>query len=144
MTSNKLIGKRLLALLIDLIVLGQIISLTDNFIQLNYEIGKQNMFGLNASYGYSLAFILYMFYFFAFDFFNKGVTVGKKTIGIYLVKHNGIISRKDFFKRTSIKLLGIFLFPISILWYILFNIIFQDYFMPELYTTSTNKETSLP
>lgn len=144
MRSNSFIGKRVIALSIDLIILSQIAVLVNNFVKLNYELEKTTIIDFNVSYGFSLMFILYVLYFLLFDFLYKGVTLGKKIIGISIESKNANNGfKKELLKRTLIKLVSIFILPVSIVCYLFFNIIFQDYLFPELYTTDETEKSSV-
>lgn len=139
MKSSNLIIKRVLALLIDLVILSQITILLNNFIKLNYQVGVFNVLNFNISYGYSFMFLLFTFYFLIFDFFNNGITFGKKILQISIKSETGKITSIEHFKRTLWKIISICFFPFSLICLLLFNFILQDYFLKNITTIEDKK-----
>ena len=140
MKSKVLIKKRIYALLIDLIILSQISMLLNNFMKLNFELSSIRLFNKDIDYGFSLMFLVFITYFICFDIFKNGISIGKKVIGISIIhSENKIISKTSICNRTFLKLISLWLFPISIFIYLLFGIVLQDLFYPKIITKQTIK-----
>ena len=107
----------------------------NNFVKINYEIGSFKLFGYDTSYGYSILFFIYFFYFACFDFFNNGVTIGKKLLNISVVGKDFSLNTKQKLYRTFFKVVSISLLPITAIVFLFSEKTLQDKFSK---TTTVN------
>lgn len=108
-------NERLLALLMDLFLLGIIQMILENFlITTKTAIGEFAFLGFTFSYGLSMWFVFCFIYFFLFDVITEGRTLGKTILKIKVVNQNNTdLSRKRLFIRSSLKVLNLIFWPIT-------------------------------
>jgi len=123
-------NKRILAFLIDMIIVNAIIQLISLLVQPEipgYWLDTE-YYTLVSRLSYDVVF--YLVYFLVFDLFGQGVTVGKKATSLVIVDADQpFIGRSELVKRTLLKMVGMILLPISALVYLLFTKTIQDELM---------------
>jgi len=123
-------NKRILAFLIDMIIVNAIIQLISLLVQPEipgYRLDTE-YYTLVSRLSYDVVF--YLVYFLVFDLFGQGVTVGKKATNLVIVDADQTaIGRRELVKRTLLKMVGMILLPISALVYLLFTKTIQDELM---------------
>lgn len=123
-------NKRILAFLIDMIIVNAIIQLFSLLVQPEmpgYQLDAEH-YTLVSRLSYDVVF--YLVYFLVFDLFGQGVTVGKKATSLVITNTNQpAIGRSELVKRTLLKMVGMILLPISALVYLLFTRTLQDELM---------------
>lgn len=120
--------KRIVALILDLIVIGIFTSILSNFIALSSELGTFNLFGQNFTYGLSFLFVAYLAYFIIFDIFNKSISIGKMIMKINIIfNSNEEIGLKSRVYRSLLKVISILFIPISAIIFLINGFTIQDY-----------------
>ena len=123
-------NKRILAFLIDMIIVNAIIQFFSLLVQPEmpgYRLDAEQ-YTLVSRLSYDVVF--YLVYFLVFDLFGQGVTVGKKATSLVITNTNQpAIGRSELVKRTLLKMVGMILLPISALVYLLFTRTLQDELM---------------
>lgn len=121
-------NERLLALLMDLFLLGIIQMISENFlITTKTAIGEFSFIGFTFSYGLSISVVFCLIYFFLFDVFTEGRTLGKTILKIKVVnQNNSELSRKRRFIRSSLKVLSLIFWPITGVLFLLNSWTLQD------------------
>lgn len=120
-------NKRILALLIDLLIIGLCSSVVTGFFMVEGKLAQLEQFNHTITIRWSFSFLFYLVYFFAFDIFGNSVTLGKKALGILtLSEKNEDISFKFRMYRTILKTLSILFWPISAMVYLLSGKTLQD------------------
>lgn len=111
--------KRIFAFITDSVLSNSIGLVILTFLNLENRklIGEFNFLGLSINYGYSFQIFIFLFYLIFFDLLNKGLTLGKLLFSIIVVNKNSLkeLSFKENAKRTLYKILGICIFPITII-----------------------------
>jgi len=79
---NSILKKSILALIIDVLIIGVLISLFTNFYNYKIRIDYFEYNQVKIIYGYSFVFLFYLIYFFCFDIFNNSRTFGKTLLKI--------------------------------------------------------------
>lgn len=116
----KIKNKRILALTIDLIIIGFFVRLLSSLVDLNFSQGNLFLFDTNFTYGYSLVFIIYIIYFFVFDYINNGVTFGKRIFKIEVIQIDKTrLSLSKRLIRSILKVVSIIIFPITLLMFMI-------------------------
>jgi uncharacterized RDD family membrane protein YckC len=119
--------RRVLALVIDLLIIGVIISLFSNIFEIKGPKKNIELYNIDFIYGYSYVFLFYLSYFFLFDFINKSITLGK---ALFKIKLMFDANDKTLFRRilrSIIKVISLIIFPISILLFLVKKKALQDY-----------------
>ena len=107
-------SKRILALLLDLTIIGVIASVATNFFKFEWELGEYLLFNHHITWGLSLSFLFYLMYFILCDVFGNSVTIGKEVLKIRTVSvSGGQLKLKNRIYRTLLKILSIIFWPIS-------------------------------
>ncbi|MGB5377112.1 RDD family protein [Muriicola sp.] len=123
-------NKRILAFLIDLIIVNAIIQLFGMLVQPDmpgYRLDTE-YYTLISRFSYDVVF--YLGYFLVFDVFAQGVTVGKKATNLVIVQASQhAVGNIELVKRTFLKMVGMFVLPVSALVYLFFNKTLQDELM---------------
>ncbi|MBT8387408.1 MAG: RDD family protein [Ignavibacteria bacterium] len=116
--------KRIGAFIIDIVLMGGIISLVEGIFSNFFESQPFELWGLSFNYRFSFAIVVYLCYFFLFDLFKNGRTVGKMVVGVKLLHIENLkLSKRDHFTRSLLKIVSITILPISILLFL-----FKDHF----------------
>ncbi|MGB5646414.1 MAG: RDD family protein [Muriicola sp.] len=123
-------NKRILAFLIDLIIVNAIIQLFGMLVKPDmpgYRLDTE-YYTLISRFSYDVVF--YLGYFLIFDVFSQGVTVGKKATNLMVVQAGQPAVRSiELVKRTLLKMVGMFVLPVSALVYLFFSKTLQDELM---------------
>lgn len=69
--------KRIFALLIDLILIGFIVSAIATLFKMDFVLYEKAEFGRTITIGLSFSFLAYLAYFFVFDILKNSETLGK-------------------------------------------------------------------
>lgn len=111
--------KRIYAFLTDSVLSNSIGFVILTFLNLESKkiLGNFNLLGININYGYSSHILILLLYFIFFDLINNGVTLGKLIFSLIVVHKNSLkkLSFIENAKRTLYKILGICIFPITII-----------------------------
>lgn len=122
--------KRIFSMIVDMIVSNFIgAALLSLFnLEMNVQLGKLLLFGLELDYGYSFQAIIILLYFIIFDISNKGRSSGKLLFSIQVVDRLSLqeISIIRRIQRTVLKVLGIIILPVSLLMFFAFDITIHD------------------
>jgi uncharacterized RDD family membrane protein YckC len=120
-------NKRILAFLIDLLIIAIISTLSTGFFEIERELGTTTIFNQTITYGISWSFLFYAMYFIIFDIFNNAVTVGKQLLQIKVaLKNNKQLSIQSRIYRTVLKTISILFLPISALVFLINGNTLQD------------------
>mgnify|MGYP003150124651 CR=1 FL=1 len=94
-------SKRILALLLDLTIIGVIASVATNFFKFEWELGEYLLFNHHITWGLC-------------DVFGNSVTIGKEVLKIRTISVSGKqLKLKNRIYRTLLKILSIIFWPIS-------------------------------
>ncbi|WP_297765012.1 RDD family protein [uncultured Muriicola sp.] len=123
-------NKRMLAFIIDLIIIVAIIQLFS--LGMSTEVSEYRLttehYTLVSRMSYD--FVYCLVYFLVFDLFGQGITIGKKATNLRIIHAKRLaIGRNDLVKRTFLKMVSIVLLPVSALVYLLFNKTLHDELM---------------
>lgn len=113
-------NKRILALIIDLLIIGAITAFVSRYVTLKTELETVNFADTDFMVGFSFAFLLFLLYFILIDIFNEGKTVGKVTFKLKVVSKNGQeLKLSNRLCRSVFKFFSYSLFPISVVLYLI-------------------------
>ncbi|MBC3756940.1 RDD family protein [Hyunsoonleella sp. SJ7] len=118
--------KRILSFGVDISILNTFVDfLITNYILHEwsydfYVLGQE--FTVNLSYSW----VICLLYFFAFDIFNSGCTVGKMLFNLNLVSPRSKPKQSILLLRTLVKSVCILLMPLFAILYLAFDKIFYD------------------
>lgn len=120
-------NKRIVALILDLLIIGIVSGLFSNFVGIERNLGTTTIFDRPVAYGYSLSFLFYLLYFFIFDLFNNSITIGKLVMKIKVILQNeDELTLKIKMYRTTLKTISILFLPISALVFLITGKSLQD------------------
>ncbi|MDX1784150.1 MAG: RDD family protein, partial [Aequorivita vladivostokensis] len=106
-------NKRILALLLDLAIIGFISSLVTSMIKFEWELGTYSLFNHRISFGLSLSVLFYLVYFILCDIFWNSMTIGKEVLKIKVISQDGApLELKSRIYRTLLKTISIIFWPI--------------------------------
>ena len=135
-------NKRILALLLDLAIIGFISSLVTSMIKFEWELGTYSLFNHRISFGHSLSVLFYLVYFILCDIFWNSMTIGKEVLKIKVVLQDGApLERKSRIYRTLLKTISILFWPISGLVFLVNGYTLEDDFSK---TKTVEKSYRLP
>ncbi len=135
-------NKRILALLLDLAIVGFIASLVTSMIKFEWELGSYSLFNHRISFGLSLSFLFYLVYFILCDIFWNSMTIGKEVLKIKVVSQDGAPwELKSRIYRTLLKTISILFWPISGLVFLVNGYTLEDDFSK---TKTVEKSYRLP
>jgi len=114
---------RIYSILVDIIIstfVGILVLSLFN-LEKDIQLGKFTLFGQDIKYGFSFQIIIVLGYFIAFDFLNNGKTFGKLIFSILVVDSSTLtqLSLSSRIKRTFLKILGIIIFPFSLIMFLI-------------------------
>lgn len=122
--------KRIYSIIVDMIISNFIgVTILSLFnLEKNMQLGKFTLLDQEIGYGYSFQAIIILLYFVLFDVFNKGKSFGKLIFSIFVVGNSTLreLSFITRFKRTILKVLGIIIFPISLIMFLAFDTTIHD------------------
>lgn len=122
--------KRIYSIIVDMIISNFIgVTILSLFnLEKNMQLGKFTLLDQEIGYGYSFQAIIILLYFVLFDAFNKGKSFGKLIFSIFVVDNSTLreLSFITRFKRTILKVLGIIIFPISLIMFLAFDTTIHD------------------
>ncbi len=135
-------NKRILALLLDLAIIGFISSLVTSMIKFEWELGTYSLFNHRISFGLSLSVLFYLVYFILCDIFWNSMTIGKEVLKIKVVLQDGApLELKSRIYRTLLKTISILFWPISGLVFLVNGYTLEDDFSK---TKTVEKSYRLP
>jgi uncharacterized RDD family membrane protein YckC len=135
-------NKRILALLLDLAIIGFISSLVTSMIKFEWELGTYSLFNHRISFGLSLSVLFYSVYFILCDIFWNSMTIGKEVLKIKVVLQDGApLELKSRIYRTLLKTISILFWPISGLVFLVNGYTLEDDFSK---TKTVEKSYRLP
>ena len=135
-------NKRILALLLDLAIVGFIASLATSMIKFEWELGTYSLFNHRISFGLSLSVLFYLVYFILCDIFWNSMTIGKEVLKIKVVLQDGApLELKSRIYRTLLKTISILFWPISGLVFLVNGYTLEDDFSK---TKTVEKSYRLP
>lgn len=135
-------NKRILALLLDLAIIGFISSLVTSMIKFEWELGAYSLFNHRISFGLSLSVLFYLVYFILCDIFWNSMTIGKEVLKIKVVLQDGApLELKSRIYRTLLKTISILFWPISGLVFLVNGYTLEDDFSK---TKTVEKSYRLP
>ncbi len=135
-------NKRILALLLDLAIIGFISSLVTSMIKFEWELGTYSLFNHRISFGLSLSVLFYLVYFILCDIFWNSMTIGKEVLKIKVVLQDGApLELKSRIYRTLLKTISILFWPISGLVFLVNGYTLEDDFSK---TNTVEKSYRLP
>lgn len=106
--------RRILALIIDLIIVFICYNLLINLLNLNPEERHLWHFRIRIYWRAILLTSCYLTYFWIFDLLNKGNTPGKTALTIRVISEDGQpLTRKNRLLRTVLKVIGILMLPLA-------------------------------
>ena len=113
--------KRLLAFLIDFIIISFIYKILDDMFSLSFEITELTLFETKIKLSFSFMILTFYIYIILFDIFNKGITFGKMIFNLSIDNTDSNLQVVDLLKRSLLKIITIIILPISILLYLFKN-----------------------
>ena len=114
--------RRILALTIDLTIVGIIIILLENLFPFFFKTNRIDVFGIELSITVNYHYINVFLYFIFFDLFNNGNTIGKAIVKIKTISVMGeFLNLSMRILRSCVKVINIVFFPITLIVFIVFK-----------------------
>jgi len=125
---KKIIYRRILALIIDSMIISVIFSVISPLFIKNFYLGSFTFFEKTWVISFHIYFIVFLCYFLFFDLLNNGITFGKMILHVRLVseKNDSLPAKGTQFIRSLVKAIATTIPLISIIYYAIKKRTIQD------------------